>query len=395
MLVDELDGAHVHPTRRLRRDEQARLALEFPRQQEFLLIPARKPAGGQRLMVGADGIGFPRLVRPGVERVQSQPAPVAEGRGALQPQEKVLRHRPLGQQPLAQAVLGDHGHAQVADFARRPVGHVLIENLNLAARAAPGLAGVKDGLQQFRLPVSLHAGNADDFPVRDMEADFGEPARRAIQTVEGQAADRERPRRGGLGLGHIESERHVAAHHHFRQRLRAGARGRYLSGDLAPAKDRHPVGKIHDFPELVRDEQHRLAFRPQGLEVGEKRFGLLRGQHSRRLIQDQDLRFAEEELENFDALLDAHRQFFHRPVPIHRQPVVLGECLQGDPGASAVQPAPAMRFGAHQHVIQGRAGARQHEVLMHHADARGNRFGRRTPGPPLAVHKDFARVRGQ
>ena len=100
--------------------------------------------------------------------------------------------------------------------------------------------------------------------------------------------------------------------------------------------------------------------------------GFLRGQHRRGFIQNQDLRVAIQQLEDFNPLLDTHGQFLDGPIPIHRQAVLSGKCFKPRAGFFAVNHSPPPRLGAQQDVVQRGIGAGEHEMLMHHADARRN-----------------------
>ena len=59
--------------------------------------------------------------------------------------------------------------------------------------------------------------------------------------------------------------------------------------------------------QLVRDEDDRFSLLYQGLHDLEQFIGFLRRQDSSRLIQDEDVRFTIEQLDNFHPLLHAHR----------------------------------------------------------------------------------------
>src|SRR6266511_2703019 len=73
-------------------------------------------------------------------------------------------------------------------------------------------------------------------------------------------------------------------------------------------QDGHAIGDSLHLVQLVRDENHRSAVRghcPDRLEQGT---GLLRRQHRRRLVKDEDARFPVEGLQDLDPLLLAHGQ---------------------------------------------------------------------------------------
>ena len=95
--------------------------------------------------------------------------------------------------------------------------------------------------------------------------------------------------------------------------LRESARRGFARGDFrddcALLHHRHAIGDRHDFAELVRDENHRFALRSQGPQHGEELIRLVRREHRRRFIQDQNLGSTVKRFKNFHALLEPDRQF--------------------------------------------------------------------------------------
>jgi len=121
----------------------------------------------------------------------------------------------------------------------------------------------------------------------------------------------------------VDHQRHFAADHHLGQFLFRGLGGRGLAGHSAIAQDYNPVGDGHDFFELVADKDDRFALFYQTAHDLKQLFGLLRGEHRRRLIEDQDLGLAIERLEDLDSLLDSHRQVADERIGIDGQAVLL------------------------------------------------------------------------
>src|SRR4051794_11954272 len=117
---------------------------------------------------------------------------------------------------------------------------------------------------------------------------------------------------------------------------------------------------------------------------------LLWSQNGGRFIKNQDARIAIKQLKNLDALLNSDWQVFDRSIPIHLQPKFGGQRGQANSGRSAVDPPKATRLGPEQNVVERGVWPRQHEMLVHHADALGQRVGGGGPGALLAPHKNPA-----
>jgi hypothetical protein len=112
----------------------------------------------------------------------------------------------------------------------------------------------------------------------------------------------------GIRLGLVDRQVDVAPDHERREVLRRGRLGVRVTGDLAAAQDGDVVGDGQGLLELVGDEDDGGA---SVLELGhdpEELDDLLRGQHGRRLVEHEDLRAAEQHLDDLDALLDPDRR---------------------------------------------------------------------------------------
>ncbi len=143
---------------------------------------------------------------------------------------------------------------------------------------------------------------------------------------------------------------------------------------LAAAHDGDLIRDGQDLAQLVSDEDDGRPLIPQLLQHLEQVIRLLRGEYPGRLVEDQDAGTAIERLENFDPLLQAHRQIFHLLVQRHFETIVprqLAEQLLCRRHALAQVPA---IFSAEDDVFQNRKVVHQHEVLVHHAHACGNRI---------------------
>ena len=167
----------------------------------------------------------------------------------------------------------------------------------------------------------------------------------------------------------VDAQQHLAADHQLGQLLGAGLGGLDGRGHLAAAHDADGVGDLHDLAQLVGDQDDRLALAAQAVEDAEQVVGLGRGQHARRLVEDQDVGVAVERLEDLDPLLHADADVLDQRVGIDAELVFLAEFVQelarlGERGAQE-----AAVLGAQHDVFQHGEVLDQLEVLEHHADA--------------------------
>ncbi len=123
----------------------------------------------------------------------------------------------------------------------------------------------------------------------------------------------------------VDPQEDAASDHQLGEFAGAGLARRPCRDDFAAAHDGHVVGDVEDLAQLVGDEDDRLALGPQLAEDGEELVGLGGCQHTRWLVEDQDLGAAIERLENFHPLLEADRQRLDHGVRVDRQPVLLLE----------------------------------------------------------------------
>ena len=116
-------------------------------------------------------------------------------------------------------------------------------------------------------------------------------------------------------------------------------------------------------------------------------------EHRGRLVEDQDPRLAVEGLEDLDTLLLPHRQRADLRVRVQ---------LEAEPAASSAirvlasvrsrKTAVGHRLGAEDHVLGDGQNRDQHEVLVDHADAAGDRVRRAGDLDRLAVEQDLPLV---
>ena len=121
--------------------------------------------------------------------------------------------------------------------------------------------------------------------------------------------------------------------------------------------------------------------------------GLVRGEDAGGLVEDQRLRAFEQGLEDLDALLQADGEISHDGVGVDVQFIVMGQAGKFGAGLGECGADEPAALGAEHHVLQNGEGFDQHEVLVHHADAKCDRIGGGADLHRPAVDADLARVR--
>ena len=207
------------------------------------------------------------------------------------------------------------------------------------ARGRRAQAG--DSFGQFVLTVAVDTGDAENFAGPHRERDVVDGLKAAIalhlQVRDLQHGRAERRSRA------LDIEDHVTADHQARQFARVGGRRVQFGDDPAGAHHRHPVGHGHDLLELVGNQQDRLAARLQAAKKIEERPDFARRQHARRLVQDEDVGVAVEQLQDLDALLAAHGQTPDRLVRVDVEPEGSTELLKPAVCVLRSRPSPPPR----------------------------------------------------
>ena len=161
----------------------------------------------------------------------------------------------------------------------------------------------------------------------------------------------------------------IAPDHQPPQSAGIGRARRHGRDQPSAAQHRDAIGDAQHLVELVADEDDRAAIGREAAQHGQKLVHLLRGQHGRGLVEDQDLGAPIERLEDLDPLLLADRQAVDARVRIDREamaPRELGDTRRHRP---AILEQRRARRGLPEHQVLGDGERRhQHEVLMHHAE---------------------------
>jgi hypothetical protein len=156
--------------------------------------------------------------------------------------------------------------------------------------------------------------------------------------------------------------------------------------------DSDAIGHGHDFAQFVRHENHGFSFVAQPAQHGKQCVGFLRRKDRRRLVEDQDIRPVIERLQNFHPLLQPDRQIGDHRVEWHAESVILRQFLQRPPRLPHSPREMNAAFDAKHDVFEHREILHQHEMLVHHPDAGGDRGVRRVDVDAFSPHQNLAGV---
>ena len=257
-------------------------------------------------------------------------------------------------------------------------------------RAGVGCEQAGQHIQQFALPVARDTGDADDLTGVQLQRHIGQALH--PQRIDDTQALGLQEHGTGLGRGAFAAQVDAPAHHGFGQAVDAGVGDGAVQHHLAATHHGHGVAQRHDLLELVRDEQDGRAARAQAAQRGEERVCFLRREHGGGLVQDQDACAAVQGFEDLQPLAFTDRQVRYLRIQVDLHAGVVHQHVELGPhlGARGVQ-APA-GLGPQHHVVQRAQRVHEHEVLVHHADAQGNRLAAAGDARGLALDLDLARI---
>ena len=287
------------------------------------------------------------------------------------------------------AVLGHVAHAEVDHLAGAGPGDVVAVDLHRAGRLG---AHPHQGLDELALAVALHAGDAEDLPGPHLEVEAVDRGGAAV-VGDGEVPH---PQDRGARACSAPSRRRSCTSRPTMSVARlcdGGVRGVGLAHDLAAAgapRSRSAtastsrslwVMKMIDLPAATR---LRMTV--------EEVVDLAGGEHRGGLVEDQDLRVAEQRLDQLDALLLADGQVADLRVGIDLEPVALGQLDDPGPGGAQVEERAPSQLVAQHDVLGDREHRDELEVLVHHPDALGDGVGGAAEPHRLAPHEDLAGV---
>ncbi len=176
-----------------------------------------------------------------------------------------------------------------------------------------------------------------------------------------------------LPLSH--AQKHAAPDHQLGQLFNTGILRLPGGHQLAAPHDRDAVGYGHDLAQLVGDEDDGFSLLLELRQNAEQMIGLRRRQNAGGFIEDEHFSAPEQSFQDFDALLQTHRQGTDDRIGVDLKLVIVRQSLQFGAGLVECWTDQGAAFGAEHDVLQHRERLDQHEMLVHHADAAGDGVG--------------------
>src|SRR6185436_2697932 len=296
--MDELDGADVQAPGRLCGDEDLRIARDLAREDDLLLVAARKCLR-ECLRSPATDVELAYQVSCACDEVlRIEPAEPRRGRCSVVVERDVLGNGELEDETPSLPVLGN---------VPEPLVEVRPRGLSRQVHAADldptglDLPEPRDRVDELRLTVPVHSRDPDDLTGFDLQRDIPyllDPS--VVADVE--VLHREQTfawRRRHL----VDPKQNLPSDHELREAVLRGVLRAHRLHELAPAEDGDPFGDLEDLVQLVRDEDDRHPLSDEIAEDPEQLGGLLRCENGGGLIENEDVRPPVQRLEDLDALL--------------------------------------------------------------------------------------------
>src|SRR2546428_5514065 len=301
-LVDVLGRRDIETARGLADDDEPRLLGDLAAEAALLLVAARQRAD--------DGA---RVRRPHVELLREAVA-VLRDRVALQHAASRVRQLVLLSKDEVVGDVERHDEAfdapflgNVCDPALTGPSRIVVRDIDAADgdRPVDDRTQAEDALRELALSVPSDSRNAQDLALAHDEVDAAKRGRAAVrERLEPRDLEDRQARADRLARAKIME---LTADHGLRDLRRIGVLGDELRGVLAGAKDGDAVGHREHLTKLVRDQDERLALRAERADDLEELVDLLRRQHGRRLVEDEQLAAAVQDLDDLDTLLQSER----------------------------------------------------------------------------------------
>ena len=373
-VVDRGARADVDAAGRLVENDDFRLAQNALGDDDFLLVAARElvdPLPGDALDEKAGDAARRELV--GLRRRD----PAGRRNTLIIAEREIVGDRLRQDEALRFAVLRNQ-HDPVVKRVARP-----IEAKDVAAdpdAASGDRVGARDRAHQFGAARSDNAGDAENLPRPDREADVLECA-----FLAGQAFDLDQRRRGRGRRNFREHPVQRPADHLLDQRLDRDLR--VVVGRHQPSVAEHddPVRDAGDLVEAMADVDEADAVGFQAADLLEQALGFLASQSGGRLVEDQEARVEGQRLGDFDLLLGCDPQIAHPGRRRGVQPEAM-QLLGGAPVHEvAVDAAAAHRQAPDEDVFRDRQIEKQPHLLVDEADSGGKSVCRRVRSVGLSA----------
>ena len=244
-----------------------------------------------------------------------------------------------------------------------------MRNINTIQHERAALRAAEAGQRfcKLNLAVAVHTGHAEYLPAADLETQRWKPGRENI-------AHRQ-PYLAGSARQRCVWSRNITPHHHLGEPGTACSCRRRAAGYATIAQNNDLIAELQHLRQLVTNEDDTLSLRAETAEDFQKIGNFGWSEIGRRLIEDQKVNFTQYGLENLNALLAAERQIAD---------ACKGVEVETKPSARLADPIRHFRPAQHEtgrgpaehDVIYNCHGIDQHEMLMDHRNAGGDRITR-------------------
>ncbi|CAB5054488.1 unannotated protein [freshwater metagenome] len=170
----------------------------------------------------------------------------------------------------------------------------------------------------------------------------------------------------------FDLENDIAAHHELGKTFFICFLRRSAAGYATIAQNDNAVSNCHDLTEFVGNKKHAHARSCQVPHHLQELVGLLRCQNCGGFIKDEQINVFAKRLENFDALLRAHRKIFDKGIWIYLKAILFRECQYFCACRFHINEDAALRLASQNNVFSNRHHGNELEVLVHHAHTTRN-----------------------
>ena len=182
----------------------------------------------------------------------------------------------------------------------------------------------------------------------------------------------------------------MPADHQKRKLLGVGFILQTLRNHLAAAHDIDAIRNVHDLLKLVRDEHDALAEGAKLPHRIQQAVNLQWREHGGGLVEYDDVRALIKDFQDFDALAKPDRTLVDASLRIDLEHILVRKRLHGFERLAFIQKQPFGDFVFEYDILRYAHALKKHEMLLHHADARGHSVGRIVKAHLFAPHIDIA-----
>ena len=234
----------------------------------------------------------------------------------LASRDEILSQRRGYAETFVTAVGADIADPRSSKARRRRVCYVGAGETNSAVNRGQN---PRRAFDELILSVASDARDADDLARANIEIERPKPLE-SNRIPGNDAADREKGITYRPSVRFNQRRRDVVADHGVRERFNACRLRRCIGDDAAGTHHGNGVRALQHFFKFVADEKDRAPLRLQLPHKLEEFLDLQRREDSGRLIQDQDIRAAIKEAQDFENLPHMDRRGAHLHIPIDLNP---------------------------------------------------------------------------